>query len=109
MKEDAKEAREKAKARAGKRYSETQGTARGVEKEDRGKPIGDTDAISISESGKATLDGKTGFCSDCCSLNALIPISLKTERFISDSDFLMLPQFSYKLTGSILITSAVSS
>lgn len=49
----------KSESRAGKRYSETQGTARGVEKRIEENRKGDTDAISISESGKATLDGKT--------------------------------------------------
>ena len=59
MKEDAKEAREKAKAEQENAIQKRREQREELEKRKEENRKGDTDAISISESGKATLDGKT--------------------------------------------------
>ena len=59
MKEDAKEAREKAKAEQENAIQKRREQREELEKRIEEKRKGDTDAISISESEKATLDGKT--------------------------------------------------
>lgn len=59
MKEDAKEAREKAKAEQENAIQKRREQREELKKRIEENRKGDTDAISISESGKATLDGKT--------------------------------------------------
>ena len=59
MKEDAKEAREKAKAEQENAIQKRREQREELEKRIEEKRKGNTDAISISESEKATLDGKT--------------------------------------------------
>ena len=59
MKEDAKEAREKAKTEQENAIQKRREQRKELEKRIAESRNGDTDAISISESGKATLDGKT--------------------------------------------------
>ncbi len=59
MKEDAKEAREKAKAEQENAIQKRREQREELKKRIEEKRKGDTDAISISESEKATLDGKT--------------------------------------------------
>ena len=59
MKEDAKEAREKAKTEQENAIQKRREQRKELEKRIAESRNGDTDAVSISESGKATLDGKT--------------------------------------------------
>ena len=59
MKEDAKEAREKAKAEQENAIQKRREQREELKKRIEENRKGDTDAISISESEKATLDGKT--------------------------------------------------
>ena len=59
MKEDAKEAREKAKAEQENAIQKRREQREELEKRIEENRKGNTDAISISESEKATLDGKT--------------------------------------------------
>lgn len=59
MKEDAKEAREKAKTEQENAIRKRREQREKMEKRIAESRNGDTDTISISESGKAALDGKT--------------------------------------------------
>lgn len=59
MKEDAKEAREKAKAEQENAIQKRREQREEMEKRIAESRNGDTDTVSISESGKAALDGKT--------------------------------------------------
>ena len=59
MREDAKEAREKARAEQENAIQKRREQREELEKRIEENRKGDTDAISISESEKATLDGKT--------------------------------------------------
>ena len=59
MKEDAKEAREKAKTEQENAIRKRREQREEMEKKIAESRNGDTDTVSISESGKAALDGKT--------------------------------------------------
>ena len=59
MKEDAKEAREKAKTEQENAIQKRREQREEMEKKIAESRNGDTDTVSISESGKAALDGKT--------------------------------------------------
>ena len=60
MEEDAKEAREKAKTEQENAIQKRKEEREELEKRIAESRNGDTDTVSISESGKAALDGKTG-------------------------------------------------